>query len=75
MSANTRTPRGPFETVLLGQHLRDGPNVDRFTETSIGIGVALILTMLWPDKATATLQPWGNSLSNIQNETRVGLGR
>lgn len=37
--------------------------LDRFAETSIGIGVALILTMLWPDKAAATLQPWANSLS------------
>lgn len=49
--------------------------LDRFAETSIGIGVALILTMLWPDKATATLQPWGNSFSKIQNLTRVGPRR
>jgi uncharacterized membrane protein YccC len=43
---------------------------DRFAETSIAIGVALILAVLWPDKEAATLQPWGKSLSKIQRKPR-----
>jgi len=46
---------------------------DRFAETSIGIGVALILTVLWPDKEAATRSAVGNSLSKIQRETRVDV--
>jgi hypothetical protein len=46
---------------------------DRFAETSIGIGVALILTVLWPDKEAATPSAVGKLFPQDSEGNQSGL--
>ena len=48
---------------------------DRFAETSIGIGVALILAMLWPDKEAATPSAVGKFSQQNPEETPVDISK
>jgi uncharacterized membrane protein YgaE (UPF0421/DUF939 family) len=48
---------------------------DRFAETSIGIGVALILAVLWPDKEAATPSAVGKISQQNPEETTVDISK
>jgi uncharacterized membrane protein YccC len=48
---------------------------DRFAETSIGIGVALILTVVWPDREPATPSAVARISQQNPEETTVDITR